>query len=372
MPPPSFYAQIQATTQGAVRNVILAALGALGFQVTAWGEFSFPLRTVNGISTMLADALLFIVEVAKGGYGETARNGWVDLWAWDRFQILRLSETFTTGVVRLVDAGAGPHVVAGGLIIGTSPDDGRTFESTADVTVPLNGTATVAVRATAPGSRFNLATGVGLRLVTDLPTVLVTNPAQTGTETWITSAGADRESDAGLVARARLQWAELSVATPAKYYASKIRKAVPTITKIRVLDDNPLGPGSAELILATGAGPASGADVTLAISQLPTIRSVASGVLSARAAVARTIAIGGIAYVTAAQRDAVRAAVATDLATMQADADIGATVYAAEIIRIVKSKAGVRDFLPDTGVVNTTVGDDEVVTLVHEIQYVAE
>jgi len=369
MPPPTFRSLRTVQTHAQIRALILALFGVLGFQVTSWQDFSFPSRVVEALVTVLADIWLFVSEVAGGAYGETSRGFYRRLWAWDRFRIQILAARFTTGRITLTDVGGGPHNIgAGGLIV--TDDDGRHFQSTEAVSVPLNGSATVAVRAVAEGATYNIPSGVPLQLVTSFVGLTATNPPQVGTETWISTAGADEEDEDSLYLRAIGQWDELSIATPSGYYESKLRKAIPTLTKIRVRDDNPIGPGSCELILATGAGPASGGDVTAANSFLRTLRSVGAGVLSARAAVARDVHVGGTCYVQASSKAQASADVAADLTKLQVKLPIAGTVYSAEITRIVKSKDGVRNFVPATP--DLTVGDDEVATLHHEITYVAE
>ncbi len=362
-------------SQAAIEAVIFGVLGIFGFQVTAWTTFSFPYLVVQAFAKVLADVYVLVAAVASGGYGDTAaamrEERWLDIWAWDRFRLTREPERFATGVVTLVDAGGGAHVIpAGGLIVGI---DGVNYRSTASVTVPLNGTATVAVIADAAGSIYNLPTGSGpWELVTDFPGLTVTNPAQSGTETWLSTAGADRESNAALYERAVGRWAVLSVATPKGFYAAKIREAVPTITKVAIDAENPNGPGSCEAICATGAGPASGADIILAQSTLDAMRSVGASTATARAAVAVSVPLAGVAYVTAAKVATARAGVAAELSALQVALPLGGTVYAVELIRIVKSQDGVRDFVPSGGLVNTTTSVDQIATLRHEVTYIPE
>lgn len=373
--PPTFRELVTVQSAAKIRAYLTDVLGVEELPVTSWQEWSFPTRVIDAFTRVLADAFLMAVEIANGGYGSTAatmkEERWLDLWAWDRFRLLREPERFATGVIYLEDAGGGPHIIpAGGLIVGTA--DGLNFQTTADVTVPLNGTATVGVRAVAAGAAFNLPTGTTLQLVTSFSGLTATNPVQAGTQTWITTAGANRETNQSLYGRCVLQWDLLSVATPKGYYAARIRAAVPTITKVYVHDENPDGPGSCRCYCATGAGPASGADLVLANSVLAPMRSVASGRLGAYAAAGRTVAVNGTAYVQAARVAAVRTGVAVELADLQARTDIHGTIYSAEIIRIVKSQAGVRNYVPGGGLIDLTVGDEEVATLLHEISYVAE
>lgn len=373
--PPTFRELITVPSAATIRSYLTDTLGVAELPVTSWQEWSFPTRVIDAFTKVLADAFLIAVEIGSGGYGSTAAamkdERWLDLWAWDRFRLLREGERFATGVLVLRDAGGGPHVIpSGGLIVGTA--DGLNFQTTADVTVPLNGTATVAVRAVAAGAAYNLPTGTTLALVTSFSGLSATNPAQAGMQTWISTAGADRETNQSFYERCLLQWALLSVATPKGYYAAKIRAAVPTITKVYVNDENPDGPGSARCICATGAGPASGADLVAANALLRTMRSVGSSTLGAYAAAARTVPVTGTAYVQAARVAETRSAVAVELGSLQARTDIHGTIYASELIRIVKSQEGVRNFIPGGGLVDLTVGDEEVATLLHEITYVAE
>lgn len=375
MPTPSFRQLTQIKTKEYIRGFILDIIGVAGFTVSSWDDFSFPMRAVNGVSALLFDSFLFNSDLAQNAFGETATDEvWQDVWGYDRFQLVRGPARKLTGVMVLEDHGGGPHsaLAPGAIVVADDADSSLTWANTDVVTIPLNGTATVAVEASATGAKYNIPTGSRLRLVSDLPTVTAANPVQSGTATWITTSGADKESLQGFYRRCWLQWPELSVATPKNFYASKIRKAIPTVTKVRVRDDNPLGPGSARCVLATGAGPASGADVAAANSLLASIRSVGAGAIDAIAAAAVALPVGGIAYVKAESVAAARTGVATELARLQVETDIAGTVYAVEVIRIVKSQPGVRNFVPANGLVDTTAGDDEVVTLRHEITYVAE
>ncbi len=371
----TFRELIRVKTAAEIRAYLTDTMGVGDLPVTAWQDWTFPKKAIDGFTKLLADVFQICVEIASGSYGETAVRmrdiRWLDAWAWDRFQLLREPARFTEGVLLLADDGGGPHVIpAGGLIVGTA--DGLTYQTTASVTVPLDGLAAVAVRASAVGAGYNIPSGTPLGLVTSFPGLSASNPIPSGGTTWITQSGLDTESNPDFYARCRLQWSELSIATPRGYYASKIRKAIPTITQVEVNDENPLGPGSAECICATGAGPASAGDIVLANSLLATIRSVGAGKTQARAAVARIVIVSGKVYVAAAKLAAARSAIAQEISRLQTQLSMGATVYAVELIRIVKSQDGIRDFAPADGLVNLTVARDEKITLAHELTYIAE
>lgn len=359
-------------TKDEIKDLLLASLETAGFPVTSWQP--------GGIALLLIDAFCEALEsvwqagyfIAAGGYGATARGKWQDVWALDRFQLTRVPAASTVGQVRLTDAGGGPHVIpAGGLIVATA--DGKRFLSTASVTVPLNGSATVAVVAIDAGASFNVPIATVTSMVTTFPSLSVDNPAVAGSETWITTPGRDEETDGELYARCLLQWATLSVASPSGYYRAVAMAAAPTVTKVKVRDDNPNGPGTLELVLATNAGPASGGDVALVLSAVTTYRSVGAGAITVVAATASNIEISGTVYVKAANLSAARTAVSDALVAYQAELDIGDTVLAARIVKDVMNITGVRDFDPDGDVLtDVAIGESSVATLTNAITFVAE
>ena len=371
----TFRQLLTVRTKDKARDLILDILGVAGFAVSSWSEFSFPLRTVNAVAALLADAFLFNTDLAANAFGETATDkAWQDVWGYDRFQLTRDPSVKLTGVMVAKDNGAGPHtgLTPGSIIVADATDSTLIYVNTTTVTIPANGSVDVPMEAADRGAKYNIPNNSTLRLVSDIPTVTVTNPAQSGSDSWITTAGADEESLKAFHQRCWLRWRELSVETPKGFYASKIRNAIPTITKVHVNDDNPYGPNTAQVVCATGAGPASGTDLTLANSLLATMRAVGRGRTDAVAATAITLPVQGTCYVKAESLVAARSAIQSELAQLQADTDIAGTVYAAEIVRIVKSQSGVRNFIPAGGLVDVTAGDTEVITIRHEITYVAE
>ena len=364
-------------TREELKDLLLASLDVAGFPVTSWQPGSIPILIVEGLVEVLISAWEFVAQFAQGAYGSTAKEltaypEWLDLWAQDRFQLERTPASSTDGVVLLSDAGGGPHVIpAGGLIVST--EDGRRFISTADVTVPLDSSATVAVRAVETGATYNVPNGAITTLVTSHPSLSVSNPAQSGSTTWVTTAGLDEESNSDLFKRCIAKWSTLSVATPKGYYESVVKAAAPAITKVFVRDENPNGPGTVEIVCATGAGPASGADLALADSAIQTHRSVGGGAVTVVAATAVSVNVTGTCYVTAANKAAAQAAIGAALTAYQATVDIGGTVYASEIVRIVKSQPGVRTFVPTGGVLSdTALGSTQVATLSNGITFVGE
>ena len=75
----------------------------------------------------------------------------------------------------------------------------------------------------------------------------------------------------------------------------------------------------------------------------------------------------------AANKATAQLAIGSALTNYQSELDIGGTVYAARIVQIVMSQAGVRDFDPGGGVLtDVALGPTQVATLTHDITYVSE
>lgn len=368
----TFAELLTPATKSEIKDQMLSSLESVGFPVTSWQP--------GGIALLLIDAFAEAMEsvwqagyfIAAGGYGATARGRWQDIWAQDRFQLTRIQASSTVGTVRLSDAGGGPHTIASGALI-VSTADGKRFTSTAGVTVPLNGVASVDVVAVETGASSNVPVDAINTMTTTFPSLSVSNPALAGSETWITTPGRDEESDSELYKRALTRWSTLSVASPAGYYVAVAMAAAPTVTKVKVRDDNPNGPGTLELVLATNAGPASGGDVALVLSAVTTYRSVGAGAITVVAASAASVPIEGTVYVKAANMSAARTAISDALVAYQAELDIGETVLAARIVRDIMSVTGVRDFDPvGDALTDVSPGPGEVATLINALIFVAE
>ncbi len=268
--PTSFDDQLTATIAK------LASKGVAG--VYSWHSGSMPKAIVENDAEALADLTLLLVQITSGGFlheteeitDTTAREAWVELVAENVYQETRTPALFTSGdVVLSCAATAGPYTITAGVhAVQHGADPSLIYNATTGGTLASGGTLPITVKAESPGVAYNAANLAITGLVTSLPGVTVSNPGPGGGATWITSAGADKESIASLVARCEAKWASLAMGYPSVFYSYWARKAAATVTKVLVLDDNPGGPGTIWTYLANNAGAATGGEVSAVQTEL--------------------------------------------------------------------------------------------------------
>lgn len=350
----------------------LDLLELAGFQVTAWQDGSAPGAIIRWASEVLADVWISVYFAVLGGYGRTARADALDLWAEDRFTLTRNTESTAVGKILLTDAGGGPHSIAvGGVVITTA--SGKQYTNTDDGggTLAVNSTLELTFQAAEAGGVYSVPNGTPFSLVTDLPTVTAATSVQPS-GTWLTTAGSDEETDAAYLVRCLAQWGLLSVAAPADYYRAKAIAAAPTISRVRVKDENPNGPGTVEVVIANSGGTATAGELLAVNTALQAHRAVGSGALTVVSAAATTVTIEGTVYVATADRIAAEAAIDEAMADYEAELDIGDDVLAYRLIEILMAPAGVRNATLTTPIVDTGIGDDNVATFAVAITYVSE
>lgn len=363
---------LQPETAEQIEQRALDLLELAGFQVTAWQEGSAPRSLIQWGAEVMADVWLSVYFIARSGFGRTSRGQSLELWGEDRFSLTKEQPTTTVGKATLTDVGGGPHSIAvGGVVITT--DSGKQYTNTDDGggTLVLNGSLELTFQAAESGAVYNVPNGTAMSLVTDLPTVTATLSVQPS-GTWITTAGSDLENDKDFLARCLAQWGLLSVATPADYYAAKVRAAVPTLTRVRVKDDNPNGPGTVEVVVANSGGTATSGELLAADVALQAQRSVGSGALTVISAAATTVTIAGTVYVRSADRVAAEAAIDAALADYETELSIGDDVLTYRLIEILMAPDGVRDAVLTAPAANTSIGDDNVAVFAASITFVDE
>lgn len=363
--------ELEKTTPEAIEETILGLLAGFGFPVTSWQTTSAPRRIIKGISSPLADSFRKGYQVASAGYGKLARGKWLDLWVEDRYNLPRNGAEYTVGKVTLTDNGGGPHSVNASQHIVATEDGTKSYLVTGSGTLGLNGSITLDVKADKPGAAYNVPNGSITRLLTNLPTVTVSNDALLPAESWITTPGADTESDPDYLARGTSQWGKLAVTVPKQFLEAVVKAAVPSITKVRVEDDNPHGPGSCELVLANAAGPATPAEVAAAQLALDPLRAVGSATLTAVAAQAYGLVLEGEVRVSSAFLNSARAQVDENLARLVAEHPLGDVVVYEQLVEEVMSPQGVKkvSFISPTS--DVAIGSLSALTVTNKLTWKA-
>lgn len=253
------------------------------------------------------------VQVAYAGFlgtvklANTASDGtvfippnWTDLLAKGFFNLTRYSAVATVGNASLTcSAAAAPgNVPAGQARFASSAGTGGiVFKNKYSFTVTPSTTVPVTLVAEIPGITGNVGINSITTNVTTLAGCTISNPGSGGS--WITTTGADYETDDALIARCLARWAASSYGGARSAYAQWVVDAfdalglTPTVTRIGVDDTNPNGAGSTDVYLANATGAATAEEVAIVDAFLQPRRALGTGPLRVFAAPATVITIAG-------------------------------------------------------------------------------
>jgi uncharacterized phage protein gp47/JayE len=225
-------------------------------------------------------------------------------------------------------AGSGPYTLDVGSVVVASGD--FTFRLSAPpvgetwpVTLSSAAPKTFQVTCEQPGSGGTVGVGTITRMVTTYLGVTCTN-------TSLITSGVNEESDAVLRTRNRTIWATRNplslVADAYVYYAMQ---AHPEVKRVRVIDDNPRGMYSVDVVLA-------GESSTVQNSTVTTVSVAFSGKLLApfyarlsvyKATETPLNLAGPVYYYSGFNLSAVQGAIATALTTLASEIPIGGAYY---------------------------------------------
>ncbi|MDW8269357.1 MAG: baseplate J/gp47 family protein [Anaerolineae bacterium] len=281
-------------------------------------------RTIlEALSAGLADLEALRLEITKGGYLELASGDWLDLVAENMYGLARQPAGFCRQTVRLTaQAGFGPYTIQPGQLWASTPS-GLRFNNTQGGTLAQGGTLDLEFKAESPGAAYNVAPGTITVFNTPLPGVNIGNLA-------IAAAGVDEETDDNLRLRCRLRWASLGTGATADAYRYWALSADPTITKVRVLDQNPRGQGTVDVIVWGEGGLGAGA-VAAADAYIQQRKPLTSDV-QVYAATPTNIAVTATITLRAGFLAATQAEVTARLSDLQRSLPIGGTLYRSALI----------------------------------------
>lgn len=363
----SYEELITPATADDVEEEILDLAAANDLPVTSWSAFGFARPLIRVFSEVAGDLWFAVAAIARGGVLGFSSGSWLTLLARAQYDEERVGSVFTVGTFVLTDNGGGPHTITTGSVIENA--SGLRFVVSAlpdGATLDLDGSLAVTVTAETASADYNIPNGSTLSLVTSYPTVTATNPAISGTDTWITTQGADVESDATLTARLPLKWATLSTGSPPAAYLSWAL-ATAGVTRAAVDDLDPDGPGTVRVYI----------DSSAAVSTLQTTidGKVPSGT-STTVVAASTVAVTvpGVVTVDAAVGETACAAeVSENLTDLAGEIDIGGIVREAEIVQRIMDATGAIDFVMGgawTGSPNVQLGAGEIPQFTLSLTYV--
>lgn len=311
-------------TKDQVLQALIDRLATKGYPGTDWAVGSVGRTLLELEAEQLADLYQLVPRIAGSGFIDTAEGGWLDLIGQSQYGVARKQATVAEGTVRLhADAGFGPYTISPGDLWAVATNGARYNNATGGV-LPLGGSLDLTFRAESPGAAYNVASGAITRLLTPLPGVSVTNPAG-----WLTVEGTDTETDQAYRERLKLRWSELGYGATADAYRSWALSD-PRVEMVRVLDDQPRGPGTVDVILWSTGGLA---DETVAVvdAVVQARRPLCVDVRVERAA-PRQVTWQGTAYILPARQAEANDALAAQQAALQRQVGIGGKLYLAALI----------------------------------------
>ena len=347
-------------------STLLGLLDTLGFPTTSWQAKSWPRTTVKTVATLYVDVKTSVQAIGSGGILDYSTAKWLTLKADGDYDNERYPAVSTEGLATLTaQVGSGGDTYSVGQLWAQDAS-GKLFNNTtggtlsAATTVPT--TLEVAWKAEQPGAAYNIPNGTLTLLAVDLPGISIDNPAQPSTGTWITTSGADEETDESLRERCRTKWATLGPGGSAQAYANWARTGAPTVTRVRVDDLAPFGAGTVAVYLANASGAASAQEVIDANVYVQARRALTANV-SVLPATARAVGVIATVYVKSDYAASAPGEATANITALSQTIDIGEDVYLSEITTALSAPSGVRNVVVVAPVGDSVVAANEVAVI---------
>lgn len=240
-------------TADEVEEAIYTAIEGRGAKTTAWKPGAVVRTIIAGVSIVVAALSGLVALVASGGFVELAEGDWLTLVARYVFGVERITGTFATGEVTLVNAGATPYSGGADDLIVQNSTTAAVYRSTGAWSVAAYSSADVEVQAVEVGSDSTSPAGDIDALVTTLSGVTVSNT--------VALVGTDAEEDPALRTRCSERTGALSPNGPRDAYGYAARNAVTldgdAIGVTRVATEA-VGDGTVNVWVATASGGVTG------------------------------------------------------------------------------------------------------------------
>jgi uncharacterized phage protein gp47/JayE len=343
-------ALVGAKTSDGLLQEAFVRLQAKGSKITnlnVGGVFRTLLEASCFIGAELYDLLATIVPQ---GYARYATGLWLVLKARDLGLEKSVART-TQGTIRFHRAVAGDAIaIPGGALVGTrisSQGERLQYRTIATVLPEGDTDVQVPIEATATGSRYNVAPG----MIVELLTYVAGIDAVVNDEGWITREGTDDETDPALQDRCGLRWYELSRGAIRRTYEAWAR-SVPGVLDVQVDDHFPRGEGTLDVIIR-GAGGQPTAELIAAVqAYIDARRPIQANVLvKGPADVSATVRLVCVLPADTGDADAAQAAVEGLVNSLLASGDqvaaprlgIGRKLYRSRLVSLAMSVDPVLD-----------------------------
>lgn len=250
---------ITPLTSAQIKAKLYQALAAIGVNTTSWKPGAVVRTQLAASSIILAALSQHQADIAASGFLEFSSGSWLTLVAYYVYGVKKLSASFASGTIKLVNSGGGVFSLGPDDLIFVNPTTGKSYRNSGSITLGAMATITVPIVATESGTASTASPGTITQLQTTLTGVACTNE--------VGLVGLDAEQDPALRERCYEQLGALSPFGPWDAYGSALRNAKRAdgtplgITRIRNVKD---GKGRIDVYCATASGAVSGPDLVIA------------------------------------------------------------------------------------------------------------
>ena len=363
---------IVARTADAIVTEQLDVLAAEEFPATSWQPGSVPRSLVKADATAMAAMDANVASLAKAGFLDDAESDWLTLLARSRYDVTRVAAAYTKGRVTLtVASGAGPYTISAAQLLVSDGTRRWRSTNTSAVTATSSAPVSIEVRAETAGAAYNVSTGTITSVISPaLAGLSVSNPVYSN-GTWVTTAGADVESDASLRRRCRARWGTLGRGgndAAYEYWARTGHGREAEVTRASVVWG--VGDGTLTVYLAGPSGAVS-SGVENAVGGWIETNKPGTDYPTVVSATARVVSLIATVTVDAASDSTANRALATDaLAAYFAALDIGEDVDLGALYRCLYAATGVIDADISQPADDISVNNNEIATLSATITWV--
>lgn len=258
------------TEEGALAD-ILALFEAAEFEVGAWQAGAIRRSIFQALAKFVTIVWPAVDALSRIHFNSDSTGTALTHLSTENFGNTRIAALSTIGVVRLTGGAVGPpYAVAAGAVVVS--DGTRTFRNTGayysggvrivgSATIPAGGFVDVEFSAEVPGAAGNVANNTITTMVTTYAGVTCNNPVFSGS-TWITTNGADEESDAALQERNSAKVGTMSVLETIDDRYEYIARSVLANCRVWVDATNPRGPFTIDVWIAAADRVATPAERT--------------------------------------------------------------------------------------------------------------
>lgn len=290
------YTYVESTTVDSIATIearSLTSLSAAGCDTAGLSALSAERGLVALAAASEAKAQEIRAIIARSVSIDDIDGPWLDVVCKGRYEEDRIAATKTVGRPTVTaSTGGGTQVLVAGQLRADA-GGGLFFTNVQGATIAAGASANIDFACDTAGSVGNVANGAIAGFQRAPAGLTIINAPG-----WRTFTGRDAETNSAYRARSKAKWSSLATGWTRRTFDYLIPTLATSITKWLVRDDNPNGPGTVEIIAASGSSPASSPELAALLAALgaPGVKRLGSGALTAIGATTLTITVTGTLY----------------------------------------------------------------------------